>query len=133
MFSMIENFIGIQGRAKTFDCGHLSGKYLKEALGLDLHVNTIPRSYSINNEHQFIIETLLNLDFVEMLVDDEYQKGDVIVYKAFGANRYCIATCIDSVQALVMKSRSGLIHIERIDDKCHHFRHKSLMSVRSNE
>ena len=130
---MIEKFIGIQGHIKTFDCGHLSGKYLKDVLGLDFHVNAIPRNYPVSNERQFIISTLLNLDFIEIPVDAEYQKGDLIVYKASGVNRYCIATCIDSVQALVMKGRSGLIHIERIDDKCHHFRHKSLIIKESNK
>lgn len=126
---MLRNFIGIVGYEKVFDCGHLLGKYFKDELGIDLNVEAIPRNYPTNNEHQYIINALLSVGFVRIPVEGAYQKGDAIVYRADVTNRYCIATCVDDVQALIMRKWSRLIHIDRLENKTQCFRHKSLMSV----
>lgn len=123
----MKEFLEIYLREKQFDCCHLANKYLREVVGLDTRFDEVSRNYDIRMEEQYICEGLVANGMIELPLGSEFHQGDVIVYAAdFG--RFCVATCVDGVTALVMKRKSMLTHIERIENKKHHFRHMSLIA-----
>ena len=118
-------YLQIKGIEKKFDCCHLAAMFLKGELGINTsNWNDVTRKYDLHEEAKYIHEEMLKHDMVD--VDDSYRKGDVIIYKV-GKYRASVATCVDNKVALVLKKFSSEIHIDRIENKLFHMRHKSLV------
>lgn len=116
-------YLQIKGVKKKFDCCHLAATFLKDELGINTSDwNSVSREYDLRKEAEYIHGEMLKRDMVD--VDDSYQKGDIIIYKA-GKYRAAVATCVDDKVALVLRKLSAETHIERIDNKLFHMRHAS--------
>ena len=119
------NYLNIKGIPKKFDCCHLAAQYLSKELNIDTSDwNAVSRDYDIRKEAEYIHDELLNLEMID--VEDSYQKGDIIIYKV-GKYRAASATCVNNKVALVVWGVSKLTHIERIENKLYHLRHKSMI------
>lgn len=118
-------YLQIKGVKKKFDCCHLAAAFLKGELGINTSDwNNVSREYDLRKEAEHIHDEMLKKDMVD--VDDSYQKGDIIIYKV-RKYRAAVATCVNDKVALVLKRVSEETHIERIDNKLFHMRHKSLV------
>ena len=116
-------YLQINGVKKKFDCCHLAATFLKDELGINTSDwNSVSREYDLRKEAEYIHDEMLKVDMID--VDDSYQKGDIIIYKA-GKYRAAVATCVDDKVALVLHKLSTETHIERIANKLFHMRHAS--------
>ena len=124
----MKEYQGLEYRGRRFDCAHLMAKYFKEEFDLDTSSwNEVSRYYDIRNERQYIQNQLVEHGFVELPLESDYQKGDVIIYLFEGVGTCCLATCINSDSAIVMNRRSHEMLIKDIPKKLNHFRHKIRM------
>ena len=116
-------YLQINGVKKKFDCCHLAATFLKDEVGINTSDwNSVSREYDLRKEAEYIHDEMLKVDMID--VDDSYQKGDIIIYKA-GKYRAAVATCVDDKVALVLHKLSTETHIERIANKLFHMRHAS--------
>lgn len=71
----------------------MAAAFLKGELGINTSDwNSVSREYDLRKEAEYIHDEMLKRDMVD--VDDSYQKGDIIIYKA-GKYRAAVATCVD--------------------------------------